>query len=485
MPRQLRAIPDGPVEDRIEYRALPTLKKFHESNAEIRCIVGAVGSGKTSGASVELFKYIPDHLWATYGIRNTRWVILRNTYPELRDTTQRTVFDWFPHGELRRQENIYTLKWEIEEGRHKGVKLNVEAMFRSCDRPEEIGKFKSLEITGYWIDESIEVAEEVKRILKNRIGRFPRRCPERFGIETTNPPDVEHDTYSQFAWVTPPPGPVPSGQPLKGHVGFWQPPFENEANLPPNYYDRLREDYRDNPDWVEMYVEGKPGIIVKGRMVYTGFSKSIHVASEPLEWKGDVLFRGWDNSGNCPACVVGQIPEPHRFEVLREFWTDREGIVDFTSRVVESCNSMYPGAYYVDWGDPAGSTSYSRREGGFTSNAALMRDVCKVDVRPSENNLTVRIDAVQQRINRHGGLVIDPVCVRLINGFVGGYAYPKVPGTDQYGVRPMKNKWSHPHDALQYVCVGVFRNMSFNDGPVDYIPPPLSENIPSRDIWMI
>lgn len=183
------------------YRPLPTIERFHRSPAQIRCIVGPVGSGKTSGATWEICNYLPEFLFKQYQIIGTRWVVVRNSYRELQDTTMRTVFDWFSWGDHKKQENIYTLQYP--DG------FSAELLFRSCDNPDDIKKFKSLEVTGYWIDESIEVPGEVKRMLKNRIGRYPQKCPVRFGIETTNPPDFEHPTYSEFAWDTPPPGPIP------------------------------------------------------------------------------------------------------------------------------------------------------------------------------------------------------------------------------------------------------------------------------------
>ena len=61
---------------------------------------------------------------------------------------------------------------------------------------------------------------------------------------------------------------MPETEPLKNHFGFWQPPRENEANLRAGYYDDLIQDYKDHIDWLEMYVEGKPGVIVTGKLVY-------------------------------------------------------------------------------------------------------------------------------------------------------------------------------------------------------------------------
>ena len=57
------------------------------------------------------------------------------------------------------------------------------------------------------------------------------------------------------------------------------------------------------------------------------------------------------------------------------------------------------------------------------------------------------------------GLLMDPSCVRLINGFIGGYCYPEVATTGIFRETPLKNKYSHVHDALQYVLVMLTKNV--------------------------
>jgi len=441
------------------YDQLPTLKLFHNDGGQIRCIVGPVGSGKTTAATIEVCSFLPRHIYRTWGLKSTRWAIIRNTYPELIDTTQRTVFDWFPSGEYQKQEKIYKL-------RDKQYGCEIELMFRSCDRPEDVKKFKSLELTGYWIDESIEVADEIKNMLKNRIGRYPRKCPVRFGIETTNPPDVEHPTYGQFKWLTPIPGTLSEKQPLKGHHGFWQPERENEVNLRKGYYDDLIADYRDNPDWIATYVKGHPGIIVKGKLVYKHFNRSKHVAIMPIIQTGNHLLRGWDNSGNCPACIVVQLAPNGGVHVLREFNSDVENIVDFTKRVVSALDTEFPGAIYDDdYADPAGAAKYSVREGGFTSNAELMKE-CGVLVKSSDQNFSARTGAVETALQREHGLLINNSCTRLINGFIGGYCYSEIGTTGIYRDTPDKNRFSHIHDALQYVMVRLIK-MARGRGDID------------------
>jgi len=147
-----------------------------------------------------------------------------------------------------------------------------------------------------------------------------------------------------------------------------------------------------------------------------------------------------------------------KVQILREYCADRMNIVDFTNYAVQQINLAFPGAKdVVHWGDPAGNQQYSNKEGGFTSNAQLMAQ-CGVEVGPSEQNLQARIEAVDQMLARIDGVLIDPSCTRLINGFLGGYCYPPHKSmVGEFLPNILKNKYSHPQDALQYLMVRIFK----------------------------
>ena len=54
--------------------------------------------------------------------------------------------------------------------------------------------------------------------------------------------------------------------------------------------------------------------------------------------------------------------------------------------------------------------------------------------------------------------MIDPRCIRLINGFLGGYCYPENKSImGEYLPNVLKNKYSHVHDALQYLMVKIYK----------------------------
>jgi hypothetical protein len=123
----------------------------------------------------------------------------------------------------------------------------------------------------------------------------------------------------------------------------------------------------------------------------------------------------------------------------------------------------------VDWDDPAGHNDYSTKDGGFTSNAKLMEEAAGVHTEAADNNITARINSVDSQLRMRDGVLIDPTCTRLINGFLGGYCYPRIAGqTDRYSDSIAKNRWSHIHDAAQYVFMKLVK--SGNSNSIPFIP---------------
>ena len=136
---------------------------------------------------------------------------------------------------------------------------------------------------------------------------------------------------------------------------------------------------------------------------------------------------------------------------------DRSGIIDFAERVKRECLATYPDAKFIDWGDPAGEFKFSSNKagGGLTSNAQMMREI-GIDVYPSSQDWEPRresVDIMLRQTNRgEPALLIDQSCNRLIQGFMGGYGYKEVQN-GVFGDKPVKNRFSHVHDALQYLLV--------------------------------
>jgi hypothetical protein len=119
--------------------------------------------------------------------------------------------------------------------------------------------------------------------------------------------------------------------------------------------------------------------------------------------------------------------------------------------------TKYSGFKYRAFGDPTGDN----RVGTDKSTPLRVLRANGVTVFPAAtNDIDIRISAVTNVIKRlvqgRPGLLVSPTCQVLRQGFRGGYHYRRmqVPGTIRHDTVPNKNRFSHPHDALQYAMIG-------------------------------
>ena len=438
----LRVGERAPKEDNvheIEYEILPSFYEFSQDmGTDCWALIGPAGGGKSVAVIMKMLQHASLH-------KEAKYVILRNTYRELNDTTMPTFFQWVPRelGKYDTQKEMFTLadRWEF--------------YFRSCERAEDVDKFKGMEITGYFMNEAMEMKSDVKKLLDQRVGRFPmeeytdkegvrrkRGTSKVFRALDSNPPDQEHSLYDMFV-----------KEPLDGHNYVLQPRFENEHNLPVGYYERMRESYRDSPDLIDRYIMGKWGAVYRGKAVYKDFDSRVHLARKPLSYvPGLRVYAGMD-FGLTPSCVWTQVMPSGSWHIISEMCTDNTAADEFGDAVIAYTNQFFPNAE-VDWyGDPAG---FKRSE----TDAKSVVDVLAekgIFMLPGSITIQARLESVRKRLRMRGGLVLSPSCVRLSTGFSGAYCFKQVAGTDYHASKPDKqNKWSHIHDALQYVASSIF-----------------------------
>ena len=237
----------------VSYHPPETLQRFLDSDAFIRMCVGPVGSGKSSCSVIETLSRAIQQKPSADGIRRTRWAIIRNTYPELRDTTRKTFEQWIPQdkafGKWNEQAFTYTMNFPIGDG----TRVDSEVMFRALDRPDDIKKLLSLELTGAYLNEAREIPKQVFDLVQTRVGRYPSKLeggPSWYGVwGDTNPWHVGHWADEYFR-----------NQKLEGFELFEQPDglspeAENLENLPPGYYRRLMAG--KDEEWINVYIRGR------------------------------------------------------------------------------------------------------------------------------------------------------------------------------------------------------------------------------------
>jgi hypothetical protein len=444
------------------YEHVPTVAKFTLDDHRIRGIMGPFGSGKTSGCIWEIIRKSLQQKPGPDGIRHTRWAIVRNTFPQLNDTTIKSVLDWLPpivFGNYRSAAHDYTITG------FKGAKI--ELLFRALDKPEHVSNLLSLELTGVWVNEAREVPKVIIDALDGRIDRFPSN---KDGGRTwtgmimdTNPPDDESWWYKMFETDRPhncmgfkqPSGLSPEAENICA-VG------KDPEDYPEGRRPGLTSDYYTNMQvgkdktYVDVYIKGEYGYTKEGKPVYEScYNDNLHISDVPLlPVKGKELLLAFD-FGLTPSCIIGQVTPKGFLNILDELISEGMGIQQFVRNIVKPLlNTKYKGIPVRVTGDPAGNQRAQTDEK--TCFDVLRAENFMVSAAES-NDLVARVGAVEGFLMRltdgKPTFRMDPSIKVLRKGFNSGYCYRRIQGAgERYTEEPMKNAYSHPHDALQYLC---------------------------------
>jgi hypothetical protein len=441
----------------IAYTAPPTLGRFLGSDAFVRLVIGPVGSGKSSACAVELLRRATEQRPGPDGVRRSRFAVIRNTYAELRDTTRKTIEQWIPPtlGDWHETDNRFELACND---------ARAEILLRALDRPDDIRKLLSLELTGAWINEAREVPRGVFEMLQTRVGRYPSKVDggaSWFGIwMDTNPPDTDHWMFRLFEEQR------PGEFMLYRQPDALSPEAENIENLPAGYYERLRAG--KDEDWINVYVRGRYGFVKEGRPVYPEYRDELHCQDVvPLPTAPILLGQDW---GLTPACVLAQRdPRDGQLQVFREFVSEDLGAVAFCGEVARWLRREWPARPVRGWGDPAG-VAKSQVDERTPFDVALAAGL-PLSPAPT-NDFMRRREAVAGMLSRltvlgRPALVIDPACRTLRKGMAGGYCYRRLQlsgGEERYRDVPDKGPLSHVTESLQYLACGEGEDYRALDG---------------------
>jgi len=448
---------------RYSYVDVPTCQAFAQDNSFIRGLMGPFGSGKSSACVVELVNRGLAQAKGPDGMRRTRFAVIRNTYAELRDTTIKTIMQWLPElyfGRYVKHERTYTIT------AFPGAVI--ELIFLALDRPDDIKKLLSLELTGAWVNEAREIPWSIIEALQGRVGRYPAirdGGATWFGIwMDTNPPDNDSRWYRFFEEIKP-----DNARIFKQPSGLAE-DAENLPNLPGGrrYYSNLA--VGKSAEWIKVYIKGEYGFVIDGKPVFPDYSDTAHCKEiDPVP--GVTIIRSWD-FGLTPACAFSQLLPDGRWLAFDEMTSESMSIDKFSEDVVEHCTRSFRGqATFEDWGDPAGA---QRAQTDARTCFEIMQGK-GIMVEGSIQNPQMRHESIgkplRTMIGGHPQFILHPRCTQLRKGFMGGYHYRRLQVSgERYSDKVEKNMLSHIMEALEY-------------GTVQYFAPALVGQMPEEEDW--
>ena len=454
----------------VTYVASPNMKLFHTDDHFVRALMGPIGSGKSVACCVELIIKAMNQLPNHEGIRKTRFAIIRNTYRELIDTTIKTFMDWFPEelGIYRKMDLQFTITQDLPDG----TTLSCEILFRALDKPDDVKKLLSLELTGAWVNEARELPKAIIDMLIGRLGRYPNMRdggPTWHGlIMDTNPPDSDHWWYKLFEITRP-----------KSYALFKQPSgvseeAENIDNLPKGYYTNM-QDGKDQ-EWINVYVHGNYGFVTDGKPVWPEYKDDVHSTDEDVIIPDDATIIVGIDFGLTPAATFAFLTASHRWIIFDELVTEDMGAANFAKLLNAHVNKYYSNNPIEFYGDPAGD---QRAQTDETTPFQILDNHGIVAWPTHTNDFIIRREAVagpMQRMDFAGnpGFLVGPKAFMTRKALAGGYKYKRmsVSGQERYQDKPDKGRYSHVGDSLQYCMLGGGEGNSvvggYDNKPIDY-----------------
>lgn len=491
-------------------------KKFVFIHSYLSAIMGPVGSGKSTGSILKILLYAMSIMPGKNGKRKSRWLVIRNTKPQLKNTTIKTFLEWIPDGVFGRfEKSTLTYYLDFDD-------VEAEIQFLALDDAKDMGKLLSLECTGIYFNELSEIDQDIYTRAQQRIGRYPSlkatgtkawwdlEKVKQYGIiidyerqyedlevkvdnkkyplrmykmdcifSDTNPPLMGSYMQKMFDKQLFNDAGVDENPPdfeLFVQPDGMSPYAENKKNLKSNYYEDI---IKNSPKEVsDQMVYVKYGLGDTGLGVFRSHFKDDHIYKEN-DLKGNALRTKFLNQyhrivigidfGLTPAICIGQVGTDGKLRVFDEVFckgrTQEMHLKDFLDLKVEPFLQKHYPFHFSDKSriifcmDPAGL-----QRGQVKGDTAFreLKDRGYL-VRPdSTNKLGERLGAVKEIFKKTklatNNLIeqmfqISATCSWMIAGFKGNYYYEKLKNSFQE--TPCKNDYSHIQDAFQYLCVHI------------------------------
>ncbi len=182
--------------------------------------------------------------------------------------------------------------------------------------------------------------------------------------------------------------------------------------------------------------------------------------------------------GLTPAAIVCQ-QQGETLCVLKEYTAVNMGVQRFLANIIPQMRIDFPmwldlSRDYLCFIDPSG---FFRKDTDETTCASVMEAAGFSNIIPGPVQWEERRSAVESLLTRRTKRgpcvqVSVPNCKMLVQGFQGGYRYPDgvLEKEPTMKLRPIKDKFSHIHDAFQGVCAKI--GSSVRRGPIVSVPSP-------------
>ena len=391
----------------------PNQAKFLNDNSPVVGFYGGIGNGKTyAGILKGLERVLNPSEPPQLGM------ISRLTYPELRDSTQRTSF------ELTHMFGLLPgIHYEYNKMENRVAFINGhEIVFRALDDP---AKLLSINLGWFYIDQAEEVTEEVFLTLLGRL-----RAVTKPQCWITGNPLGHNWVWHRFIH-----------DPVDGNVMYNAVTSENKDNLPPGYIDSLKKNY--NEIWINRYLYGSWDAF-EGQ-IYPDFNHKAHVVADrqiPNDWR---RFIAIDHGRTNPTAVLwGAVDPDDTLWIYREHYEAGRDVEYHASIINAHRREGQFETYIIDPSTGAG------KKGDPETIGNRYRQL-KVPVVGANNDVQGGIDKVTEYIKKDKIKVMSS-CRNLLKEIVNyQWEQPSASRVDMNQPEKPLKKDDHAVDSLRYL----------------------------------
>jgi hypothetical protein len=469
----------------MEIDLAPIVSDYYLDDSFVSLIIGPIGSGKTLGSILKIDRLMHEQEPDDDGIIRTRTAIIRNTSVELKDTTIKSFEGYY--GDLLK------FNWGNLTALYEHGNIRAEFLFRALDKPGDMRKLLSLEITYAYLNEVRELPKEALENITSRLGRYPypsdgpgatkQQC-----ICDTNAFDNETWIYKLFIENRP-----------KGWSMFIQPPAllednsvnpkaENLKNLPYEYY--RAQTLGKTKDYIDVMYKVKFIPLQTGKPVYPEYNDQLHCIRHELlspPSKNLPLICGGDN-GRWSAFLIGQLDPLGRLVVFDELVTDDVNLTTF-SKIIESHMQLhYSGYKFESWLDP-----WAANTRGQVTDDTMFKVYNNAHLMPRTSmtgSPQTMVEAAKtkfgQILMKQPSIIISDKCTTLRKGLNGGYQYKRINVSgDKYADKPDKGKYSHACNAFEFLVdgTGASRELKSSNKMKEYLKNNGGQSLGKSNEW--
>jgi Phage terminase large subunit len=452
------------------------LAQYRKSRKPWQVIMGPIGSAKTTTSIQKLLELICQQRPNKKGERRSRAVAVRNTYPDLLNTTIRDFRQIVDPMRLGTMTMGHPPEMKMDFDLPDGTRVIADIIFLALDKDEHVRKLRGLNITFAWVNEMKEIPKSIIDMLQGRIDRFPTSGTSNWaGIYgDTNAWDSDH-WLERIAEAV-----------RQGEMGDWDifvqpgavikvdgrwavnPARENKLFLTDAYYERQIPGKRE--DWIKVNLANEIGYFIDGRPVHGDYSDSLHTAREILVPRTGVCYVGID-FGLTPAAAFLQRQADGQWWCFDEIVFEDGDAAMLAEEIKARVAGWEAKAKELTWvyrGDCSGD---NRAQSDSSTPFKVLRANGVPALPSSTNDVTLRRAALDRPLTRtvrgKPGIIFSPVCKTIRKGLAGGFAYKRVAVTgsaETFRDVPDKNIFSHVCEALEYGLMDAGEHAGINSG---------------------